>query len=79
MPVTSGWERFIAQQRKAEVEREALAARKKLEIELTRYKHALERIKKDEGKVCDNFMECNHRACNSSYSAWAIADEALTS
>jgi hypothetical protein len=38
---------------------------------------ALRRIKADEGKVCDQFEVCNHRACNSSYTAWAIADEYL--
>lgn len=41
------------------------------------YQKALERIKEQEGKVCQNFTECTHRACNSSYSAWAIADAAL--
>ncbi len=38
---------------------------------------ALEEIKKKEGKVCDNFELCDHRACQSSYSSWAIADKAL--
>lgn len=37
----------------------------------------LERIRRDEGKVCAGFTECEHRACQSSYTAWAIADEAL--
>jgi hypothetical protein len=38
---------------------------------------ALRRIKDEEGKVCDQFEVCDHRACNSSYAAWAIADEYL--
>ena len=38
---------------------------------------ALEKIKAEEGKVCDRFELCEHRACNSSYAAWAIADQAL--
>ena len=39
---------------------------------------ALEEIKRDCGLVCENFMECTHRSCNSSYTAWVIADEALS-
>ena len=38
---------------------------------------ALIQIRKEEGKVCDNFELCNHRACRSSYSSWYIANEAL--
>lgn len=38
---------------------------------------ALELIRRDEGKVCPEFELCTHAACNSSYAAWAIADEAL--
>lgn len=37
----------------------------------------MKEIKRDEGKVCDEFEICEHRACQSSYSAWAIADIAL--
>jgi hypothetical protein len=37
----------------------------------------LEDIRDGEGKVCDDFESCNHLACDSSYGAWAIADEAL--
>ncbi len=48
-----------------------------LSTTIDRYRDALERIKNTEGKVCDEFTVCSHRACNSSYSAWAIADEAL--
>lgn len=38
---------------------------------------ALERIKADEGRVCERFEVCSHVGCQSSYGAWAIADEAL--
>ena len=38
---------------------------------------ALKEIRDNEGKVCDNFELCNHRACRSSYSSWYIADKAL--
>ena len=38
---------------------------------------ALKEIRDTQGKVCDNFELCDHRACQSSYSSWAIADKAL--
>ena len=38
---------------------------------------ALKEIRNKEGKVCDNFELCRHRACRSSYSSWMIADKAL--
>ncbi len=38
---------------------------------------ALQTIKRDEGKVCDQYESCMHLACSSSYSAWAIADSTL--
>jgi regulator of replication initiation timing len=38
---------------------------------------ALQRIKNDEGRVCNQYEICDHVACNSSYAAWAIADAAL--
>ena len=38
---------------------------------------ALQQIKDEEGKVCDQYEICEHRACQSSYGAWAIADAAL--
>ena len=38
---------------------------------------ALEAIKRDYGKVCPQFTICTHTACQSSYGAWSIADEAL--
>lgn len=56
----------------------ATASRRvQLEAEVERLRAALERIRRDEGKVCAEFTECEHRACQSSYTAWAIADEAL--
>lgn len=41
------------------------------------YRKALEKIKRDYGRVCPNFELCVHAGCASSYAAWAIADEAL--
>ncbi len=38
---------------------------------------ALKEIRDKEGWVCENFALCNHSACQSSYSSWAIADKAL--
>lgn len=42
-----------------------------------RLRATLQRIKDDCGRVCDTFELCTHRACQSSYEAWAIADAAL--
>lgn len=39
---------------------------------------ALQEIKDTQGKVCDEFELCKHRACTSSYSSWAIAADALS-
>ncbi len=41
-------------------------------------RRALEEIKRDQGRVCENFELCMHTACQSSYAAWAIADKALS-
>jgi hypothetical protein len=41
------------------------------------YLNALQRIHDECGHVCDDFETCIHRACQSSYEAWAIADAAL--
>lgn len=38
---------------------------------------ALREIRDKCGRVCDNYELCDHRACASSYNAWAIADAAL--
>ena len=43
----------------------------------SKYKAALEEIKRDQGRVCENYELCRHISCSSSYSAWAIADKAL--
>jgi hypothetical protein len=42
-----------------------------------RLTEALERIHTEGGKVCEEFEVCEHRACQSSYTAWAISDAAL--
>ncbi len=49
----------------------------RLIAEVERLRTALETIRRDHGQVCDEFEICGHRACNSSYAAWAIADAAL--
>jgi hypothetical protein len=38
---------------------------------------ALREIREKYGKVCEEYLTCKHVACESSYGAWAIADEAL--
>lgn len=38
---------------------------------------ALKEIKETQGRVCNVFELCDHKACRSSYSSWAIADKAL--
>jgi hypothetical protein len=43
-----------------------------------KYSAALEKIRDEEGHVCENFLECNHASCDSSYAAWAYADAALS-
>ena len=43
----------------------------------SKFKAALEEIKRDQGRVCENYELCRHISCSSSYSAWAIADKAL--
>ncbi len=42
-----------------------------------RYEYALEYIYTNVGAVCHNFQLCKHPACNASYTAWHIANEAL--
>jgi hypothetical protein len=41
------------------------------------YQAALQRIRDDYGLVCAEYELCTHVACESSYGAWATADEAL--
>jgi hypothetical protein len=38
---------------------------------------ALKEIRATQGKVCPNFETCSHPGCQSSYSSWVIADNAL--
>lgn len=54
-----------------------LERERELRAERDRYRRALEHIREHEGKVCDQFELCEHRACQSSYGAWSIADGAL--
>ena len=42
-----------------------------------RLRAALQRIKDESGRVCDEFELCTHVACQSSYHAWSVADAAL--
>jgi hypothetical protein len=44
---------------------------------LTIATEALKEIRDTQGRVCDNFELCNHKSCQSSYSSWAIANQAL--
>jgi hypothetical protein len=57
---------------------ELAAERDTLQARLTAAERALREIKDTCGKVCEDFELCTHVACNSSYGAWAIADEALS-
>ncbi len=63
-------------ERLTDVARTALAAEPS-ELLTTRYRVALEDIKRDCGAVCEEFETCNHPACRASYAAWQIADTAL--
>lgn len=56
---------------------QAIAERDASRAEAERLRAALERVKTDEGKVCATFEICRHVACQSSVSAWMIADAAL--
>jgi len=47
------------------------------EVEVERLRAALQRIKAECGRVCANFELCAHVACQSSVTAWMIADAAL--
>ncbi|MFA5532713.1 MAG: hypothetical protein WDA13_03935 [Candidatus Shapirobacteria bacterium] len=40
-------------------------------------KKALQKIRDEEGKVCNDYENCEHTACRSSYNSWAIADKTL--
>ncbi|MCK5017496.1 MAG: hypothetical protein KAS32_10550 [Candidatus Peribacteraceae bacterium] len=41
------------------------------------YEMALQKIKDEQGVVCQKFESCKHASCRSSYASWAIADIAL--
>jgi len=58
---------------------EAVNALPALLAERKRLREALEEIRRVQGKVCDQFEICHHRACESSFSSWAIADTTLRS
>lgn len=46
------------------------------EAERDRLRAALEQIRDRYGAVCEEYTTCTHPACESSYGAWATADEA---
>jgi hypothetical protein len=46
-------------------------------IEVDQLRRALEQVRQVAGHVCDSYETCDHRTCQSSYAAWAIADAAL--
>lgn len=39
---------------------------------------ALRKIRDQAGAVCAAYETCEHATCQASYTAWALADEALT-
>jgi len=41
------------------------------------YRYALERIRTEYGRVCEEFDTCSHAACQSSYAAWQTASDVL--
>lgn len=45
--------------------------------EVVRLRAALEKTRREEGKVCPEFEICGHAWCQSSCTFWLIADEAL--
>jgi hypothetical protein len=44
---------------------------------IERFQAALQEIRDTQGKVCTGYELCDHIACQSSYTAWVIADTAL--
>jgi hypothetical protein len=40
-------------------------------------KAALEKIRDEHGKVCNEYEVCTHISCASSHAAWTIAEQAL--
>jgi hypothetical protein len=49
-----------------------------LQKENHNFRVALETIRTCYGQVCEDFELCTHPACQSSYGAWAVADETLS-
>jgi len=64
-------EKRALQQRFTEQQRDELASM------VNRLREALERIRREGGEVCEDYELCTHRACQSSYTVWAIASQAL--
>lgn len=62
-----------------ELLRARLAGYAALQTENARLRAALEDIRQNEGRVCQDYALCTHKACRSSYHAWEIADAARTS
>lgn len=50
-----------------------------VKIDHDRFKEALVAIRERCGAVCPEYEICTHETCASSYTAWALADEALNS
>jgi hypothetical protein len=45
--------------------------------EISTLKAALEKIRDEHGKVCNEYEVCTHISCASSHAAWTIAEQAL--
>lgn len=52
-------------------------AKDKEKQELEAYRKSLQKIRDTCGQVCPEYEICLHDSCESSYAAWAIADEVL--
>jgi septal ring factor EnvC (AmiA/AmiB activator) len=48
-----------------------------LGAEVERLESALEKIRDEHGKVCNEYEICTHISCASSHAAWVLADQAL--
>ena len=59
------------------IEQEYQDAKKDLWLNILVLQTALKDIKNTQGKVCQQFEICEHRACKSSHASWEIADKAL--
>lgn len=57
-----------------ELEKELIQSKVRIEA----LEDALREIRDTQGKVCQDYMVCQHISCSSSYSSWAIADKALS-